>query len=240
MTTLPGGVSVTRLRVYDWPAPDGVGRAGSGAPHVHLASTVAFVVLGGTGALHTLGSEGVVQHALRPGVVVTVQPGVVHRPVNDGDLDVLVVVSTAGLPEAGDAVLTFPPTALTDTATYRAAATLPAGSDEQVAHAARVRRDLAVQGYRQLLEATAKVGAGAALRPFLDAAVRLVRPTVPHWQDVWSRTTFVESDTTAGVLEGLARGVAPHLETGRSHRLEADPAPRRYGLCGRLETWSLR
>ncbi|MBO0899244.1 cupin domain-containing protein [Cellulomonas sp. zg-ZUI222] len=246
MTSLPGGVSVSRLRVYDWPAPDGVGRAGSGTPHLHVASTEAYVVLSGTGALHTLGPEGFVEHPLRPGVVVTVQPGVVHRAVNDGDLEVLVVMSNAGLPEAGDAVMTFPPPALADTVTYRDAAALPVGgahaevTDEHVAQAVRARRDLALQGYGQLLQAAARHGAAAALRPFHEAAVRLVRPSVPHWQDLWGRTAFAATDATAAVLEGLMRGAAPHLAHGRSERVESDPAPRRYGMCGRMETWDLR
>ncbi|MBD7917958.1 cupin domain-containing protein [Cellulomonas sp. Sa3CUA2] len=245
MTRLPGGVSVNRLRVYDWPAPDGVGRAGSGTPHVHIASSEAYVVLSGTGAVHTLGPDGFAEHPLRPGVVVTVQPGVIHRAVNDGDLEVLVVMANAGLPEAGDAVITFPPVALTDTATYRDAASLPVGgahadvTDEQVAAAARARRDLALTGYGQLREAAARVGARAALQPFYEAAVRLVRPSVPRWQDLWGRTAFAETDATAGVLEGLMRGSAPHLQAGRAERLESAPAPRRYGLCGRLETWDL-
>ncbi|GIG41817.1 cupin domain-containing protein [Cellulomonas phragmiteti] len=245
MTNLPGGVSVSRLRVYDWPAPDGVGRAGSGTPHVHVASSEAYVVLAGTGALHTLGPDGYAEHPLRPGVVVTVEPGVIHRTVNDGDLEVLVVMANAGLPEAGDAVMTFPPAALTDTATYRDAATLPGAgahadvTDEQVAQAARARRDLALQGYAQLRDAADRVGPRAALHPFFEAAVRLVRPSVPRWQDLWGRTAFAENDATAAVLEGLMRGAAPHLQTGRAERRESDPVPRRYGLCGRLETWTL-
>lgn len=243
MTILPGGTSVSRLRVYDWPAPDGVGRSGSGTPHVHLASSEAYVVLAGAGALHTLGPEGYAEHDLRPGVVVTVEPGVVHRAVNDGDLEVLVVMGNAGLTESGDAVMTFPPTALTDIATYRDAASLPGAAahadvtDEQVAHAARARRDLALEGWAQLRVAAQRDGARTALQPFYDAAVRLVRPMVPRWQDLWSRTAFAESDATAGVLEGLVRGAAPHLQTGRAVRAVADPAPRRYGMCGRLETW---
>ncbi|MBO3088069.1 cupin domain-containing protein [Cellulomonas dongxiuzhuiae] len=245
MTSLPGGVSVSRLRVYDWPAPDGVGRAGSGTPHVHIASSEAYVVLSGTGAVHTLGPEGVAEHALRPGVVVTIDPGVVHRVVNDGDLEVLVVMANAGLLEAGDAVMTFPPAALTDVATYRDVASLPVGgahadvTDEQVAAAVRARRDLALVGYGQLREAVERVGARAALQPFHEAAVRLVRPSVPRWQDLWGRTAFAETDATAGVLEGLMRGSAPHLRAGRAERLESVPAPRRYGMCGRLETWDL-
>ncbi|MBF0686268.1 MAG: cupin domain-containing protein [Cellulomonas sp.] len=245
MTNLPGGVSVSRQRVYDWLAPDGVGRAGSGTPHLHLASSQAYVVLSGTGAVHTLSPDGVAEHPLRPGVLVTIQPGVIHRVVNDGDLEVLVVTSNAGLPEAGDVVMTFPPSALTDIATYRDAAALPVGgahsdvTDEQVAHAARARRDLALQGYAQLLQAVEHKGPRAALHPFFAAAVRLVRPSVPRWQDLWGRTAFAETDATAAVLEGLMRGAAPHLQAGRAERVEADPAPRGYGMSGRTQTWTL-
>ena len=245
MTNLPGGVAVSRLRVYDWLAPDGVGRAGSGTPHLHLASSEAYVVLSGTGAVHTLSPDGVAEHPLAPGVVVTIQPGVIHRVVNDGDLEVLVVMSNAGLPEVGDAVMTFPPAALTDIATYRDAAALPVGgahsdvTDQQVAQAARARRDLALLGYGQLLQAVEHKGPRAALHPFFEAAVRLVRPSVPRWQDLWGRTAFAETDATAAVLEGLMRGAAPHLQTGRAERLECDPAPRGYGMCGRTQTWTL-
>jgi len=246
MTNLPGGVSVSRLRVYDWPAPDGVGRAGSGTPHLHLASTEAYVVLSGTGAVHTLSTDGFAEHPLRRGVVVTIQPGVIHRAVNDGDLEVVVVMSNAGLPESGDAIMTFPPASLVDLATYREAATLPSGvgahaeaTDEQVAHAARARRDLALQGYAQLREVAERTSPRAALQPFFEAAVRLVRPSVPRWQDLWGRTAFAETDATAAVLEGLMRGAAPHLQVGRAERIESAPAPRRYGMCGRLETWAV-
>ncbi|MFS0705669.1 cupin domain-containing protein [Cellulomonas sp. 179-A 9B4 NHS] len=245
MTTLPGGVSVSRLRVYDWASPDGVGLAGSGTPHMHLASAEAYVVLSGTGAVHTLGPDGFAEHRLAPGVVVQMRPGVIHRAVNDGDLEVLVVMSNAGLPEAGDAVMTFPAAVLADGATYREAATLPTGgtrgtvTDADVAAAARARRDLALEGYAALLAAAERQGPRAALLPFYEAAVRLVRPQVPRWQDLWGRTAFADTDGTARVLEGLMRGVAPHLQLARAERIEAAPAPRRYGMCGRLQTWDL-
>uniref|UniRef100_UPI0028ECB2AD cupin domain-containing protein n=1 Tax=uncultured Cellulomonas sp. TaxID=189682 RepID=UPI0028ECB2AD len=143
MSGLPGGVSVSHLRVYDWPARDGVGLAGSGSPHLHVVSSEAYVVLGGTGSVHTLGPAGLAVHPLQPGSIVSFGPGVVHRAVNDGELEVLVLMSNAGLPEAGDAVLTFPASVLADPAAYRAAATLPGpdASDDELAAAARRRRD---------------------------------------------------------------------------------------------------
>ena len=239
MNGLPGGVSVSHLRVYDWPASDGVGLSGSGSPHLHVVSSEAYVVLGGSGSVHTLGPSGSTVHPLRPGSIVSFGPGVVHRAVNDGDLEVLVLMSNAGLPEAGDAVLTFPAAVLADPVAYRAAAMLPGGSasDDEIAAAARRRRDLALEGYAELGDAVDRLGAAAALEPLHEAAARIVRTFVPHWQDVWTRTVYRETESTAAALEGLVRGVAPHLGRGVATATEADPAPRRYGMCGRLQTW---
>ncbi|MDC7123262.1 cupin domain-containing protein [Cellulomonas fimi] len=241
MSLLPGGVSVSHLRVYDWPAPDGVGRAGSGSPHLHTVSAEAYVVLGGTGAVHTLGPDGFVEHRLTVGDVVRFDPGVVHRAVNDGDLEVLVVMGNAGLPEAGDAVLTFPPQVLADPDAYRAAAALPGpdASDDALAAAARRRRDLALEGYAGLLDDVRRLGAAQALRPVHEAAARLVRPSVPDWQDRWTRGVLPESDGTARALDGLVRGDTGHLASALVRAARPDPAPRRYGMCGRLQTWPL-
>ena len=71
-------------------------------------------MLGGRGAVQTLSGEGYDEQALAPGVMLWFTPGTVHRLVNDGELDILVVMQNAGLPEAGDAVLTFPPEILGD------------------------------------------------------------------------------------------------------------------------------
>jgi len=239
MSGLPGGVSVSHLRVYDWAAPDGVGLAGSGSPHLHVVSSEAYVVLGGAGSVHTLGPDGFAVHPLRPGAIVSFGPGVVHRAVNDGDLEVLVLMSNAGLPEAGDAVLTFPTQVLADPAAYRAAAALPGpgASDDELAAAARRRRDLALEGYAQLGEAVDRIGPAAALTPLHDAAARIVRTLVPRWQELWTRTVYAETELTAGALEGLIRGVAPHLARGSVTTVDPAPAPRRYGMCGRLQTW---
>jgi len=120
--------AVTMLEVYDWIAPDGL-RGGSA--HVHLASTEGYVVLAGHGRLQTLGTRGYTESELHPGDCLWFTPGIIHRLVNEGGLRLLVVMSNAGLPEAGDAVLTFPPEILADPAAlegfFAAAVRLVAG-----------------------------------------------------------------------------------------------------------------
>lgn len=121
----PGGTSVSHLTVYDWPTTDGAGLVGGGTPHLHTASAEGYVVLAGTGSVQTLGPDGYAEHPLAAGTLLWFEPGVVHRLVNDGGLEILVVMSNAGLPEAGDAIMTFPADVLADAERYREAATLP-------------------------------------------------------------------------------------------------------------------
>ncbi|GAB3933930.1 hypothetical protein GCM10027614_05990 [Micromonospora vulcania] len=52
---LPGGVGVSRLRVYDTVALDGLV---GGTPHVHLCCTEGYVVTDGEGAVQTLTATG--------------------------------------------------------------------------------------------------------------------------------------------------------------------------------------
>src|SRR5580693_1077499 len=174
----PGATGVTVLDVYDWPAPDGLP---GGSAHVHLASTEGYVVLSGAGRLQTLGERGYAETPLRPGECLWFTPGTIHRLVNDGELRLLVVMQNAGLPEHGDAVLTFPPEVLADPAAYARAASLTGGdidhgdndhADEALAAAARRRARLAVEGYLALRDQVAARGP-AALDAFYAAALRL-------------------------------------------------------------------
>lgn len=239
----PGGTSVSRLRVYDWPAPDGAGLAGSGTPHLHTASAEGYVVIGGAGCVQTLSSEGYAEHELRPGAVVWFSPGVVHRLVNDGGLDILVVMSNAGLPEAGDAVLTFPPDVLADPDRYAEAAALPpqrpdAPDDDTVAAAARARRDLALQGYAAL-RAGVEAHGPRALADLHAAAARLVRHRVLEWTGIVRSGVEATTASTVAALAALADGDGTHLGHGAVVATGTRPAPRRYGMCGRLETVDL-
>jgi mannose-6-phosphate isomerase-like protein (cupin superfamily) len=232
----PGGTAVSRVRIYDWPAPDGL-RGGS--PHIHLVCTEGYVVTGGAGRLQTLGPDGDVEVPLKVGDVVWFTPGVIHRAVNDGGLEVLVVMQNAGLPEAGDAVMTMPPAILADRERYAAEMALATPErmepgDEPVA---RRRRDLAVEGFLALRERVRADGPDA-LDEFYRAARLLVEPRLAGWERRWSDGPLAAAEQTGRQLTDLRQppGRSPsHLREGGVFALAA---PReRYGMCGRLSTY---
>ena len=240
--SFPGATAVTMLEVYDWIAPDGL-RGGSA--HVHLASTEGYVVLAGHGRLQTLGARGYTESELHPGDCLWFTPGIIHRLVNEGGLRLLVVMSNAGLPEAGDAVLTFPPEILADPAAYARAATLPANGtpepgalgrgapqDSALENAVR-RRDLAIEGYLALRDQFAEQGA-AALEGFFAAAVRLVAGRVPWWRQRWQAGAFAAAAATGCQLDQLADGDADYLAAGVLRQIACPAGPAEYGMCGLL------
>ena len=232
--SFPGATALTVLDVYDWVAPDGV-RGGSA--HVHLASAEGYLVLAGRGRLQTLGACGYAESELGPGDCLWFTPGIIHRLVNEGGLRLLVVMQNAGLPEAGDAVLTFPPEVLADPLAYARAAGLPAGSsDEALAEAARRRRNLAIEGYLALRDRVAADGP-PALEEFFAAAVRLVAGRVPRWRGRWRDGAFGAAAATGGQLDKIADADAGYLAGGVLRRIAAPSGPPGYGMCGRLTSY---
>jgi mannose-6-phosphate isomerase-like protein (cupin superfamily) len=242
----PGATGVTVLDVYDWPAPDGLP---GGSAHVHLASTEGYVVLSGAGRLQTLGERGYAETRLHPGECLWFTPGTIHRLVNDGGLRLLIVMQNAGLPEHGDAVLTFPPPVLADPAAYTSAASLASGDvgsadnqgadnqgDEVLAAAARRRAGLAVQGYLALRDQVADRGP-AALDDFYAAALRLTAEHAADWRDRWHSGALAVAELTGGHLAEIGERVAGHLESAGLFRIEPSDGPRAYGMCGRLTTY---
>ena len=231
MSGFPGGTAVSHLRVYDWPAADGLA---GGSPHLHTASTEGYVVVRGTGALETLSAAGYASTPLSPGTLLWFTPGTVHRLVNtSGDLELVVVMQNAGLPEAGDAVLTYPPDVLADPQAYRAATALPPDAAED---AARRRRDLAVAGYLALRERVGSEGPGA-LAELHAAAVALVRDRAAGWRHPWERGPRSQVDATGAHLADLAAGRGPHLARAAVHL--APGTSGLPGMCGRLRVWDL-
>jgi mannose-6-phosphate isomerase-like protein (cupin superfamily) len=226
----PGATALTLLDVYEWETPDGL-RGGSA--HVHLASAEGYVVLSGAGRLQTLGEHGYAQTELRPGDCLWFTPGTIHRLVNDGGLRLLVVMQNAGLPEHGDAVLTFPPDILADRTAYAKAASLDGGPPQE---RARQRRDLALEGYLALRDRVAADGP-AALDDFFAAAVRLAAGQVADWRERWRGGAMATAALTGVHLDEIAAGVTGHLASAGLWRIERPPAERGYGMCGRLTTY---
>ncbi|MFF9676175.1 cupin [Streptomyces eurythermus] len=202
---LPGVVGLSHLSAYDWEAADGV-RGGS--PHLHLVGTEAYVVTGGRGAVQTLGPDGYRDIPLRPGTVAWFTPGTAHRMVRGGGLRVTVLMRNSGLPEAGDAVFTFPPEVLADPERYAAAAALPPGTGPRTEAAARRRRDLAVEGCLGLREALVTGDAGP-YRDFQRAAARLVRAEVPRWRELWLHRDEYALPGTTPPYDGRGYGWEP-------------------------------
>ena len=240
----PGATAITVLDVYDWVAPDGLP---GGSAHVHLASTEGYVVASGAGRLQTLGERGYAETPLRPGDCLWFTPGTIHRLVNEGDLRLFVVMQNAGLPEHGDAVLTFPPEILADPDAYARAATLPSGpvagepgddgaDENSLGAAARRRASLAVEGYLALRERVLESGPGA-LDDFYAAALRLAGQRTDDWRGRWRAGALATAELTGEHLDEIGAGVAGHLDTAGLWRIQRPAQERSYGMCGRLTTY---
>jgi mannose-6-phosphate isomerase-like protein (cupin superfamily) len=225
-THLPGAIGVSRLSVYDTTAPDGLL---GGTPHMHLTCSEGYIVLGGSGHVQTLSGEGYRETALSVGTVAWFRPGTIHRLVNDGGLQIVVVMQNSGLPEAGDAVLTFPPAVLADPDAYRAAATLPGGPD--LAPAFR-RRDLAVTGFLAM-----RAAGPSAFEDFCRAAAALVAPRLAQWRQRWESGALAAALETGRQLDSLEKSDISYLANGGVEALPGPTEHGRHGMCGLLDTY---
>ncbi|HEX5859310.1 MAG TPA: cupin domain-containing protein [Microbacterium sp.] len=242
MTVFPGGTSVSRLRVYGDAEGFGAGPDGlcGGTPHVHTVSTEAYVVTAGTGALQTLDRTGYREHALAPGSIVWFAPGTIHRVINGGGLEVVVVMSNRGLPEAGDAVMTFDDDVLADAGRYGEAARLPdAAADRSgAARAARARRDAAVHGFLAL-RAAARSGDLAPLERFYDRAAALVAPRTGEWSRLRDESVLADARRGDELLAAIAAGSPALLGTAEPRSTSGADGDRRFGMCGLLRTYDV-
>ncbi|WP_370943844.1 cupin [Amycolatopsis sp. cg5] len=226
---LPGAIGLSHLSAYQWEAADGVC---GGSPHLHLACTEAYVVTGGRGAVQTLGADGYRETELEAGVIAWFSPGTVHRMVQRDDLRITVLMQNSGLPEAGDAVFTFPPDYLADPAEYAKAAAPP--QDEAQA---RKRRDLAISGYLPIRDAL-RDGDSEPFTAFQSAAVALTQPKVEQWFPHWRAGALAAAELTGEHLKALANGDAGHL--AQAGVRVAEPAKRDgFGMCGRRAEYEI-
>ncbi|GAA3870305.1 cupin [Streptomyces sedi] len=231
---LPGAIGLSHLSAYEWEAADGVC---GGSPHLHLVCTEAYVVTGGRGAVQTLAPGGFREVPLEAGSVAWFAPGTVHRMVQGGDLRITVLMQNSGLPEAGDAVFTFPPEVLADPERYAEAAGLPAKSGPEAEAAARRRRDLAIEGYRPL-RAALEAGDPGPYREFQRTAAELVRHRVPAWRELWRAGALATAERTGRQLDALEAGDPAYLAGAEAY----DAVPSRlggFGMCGRRDEYEV-
>ncbi|MFE0413893.1 cupin [Streptomyces tendae] len=230
----PAAVGVSRLTVYDWPTVEGL--PGGGTPHLHLTCSEGYVVTAGRGAVQTLTTSGFEETPLEPGTVAWFTPGTIHRLVNDGGLEITVVMQNSGLPEAGDAVLTLPQDRLTDPDTYADAIRIPTDlPDAEQARIARARRDVATRRFLELRAATQN-GDPEPLAAFQRAAAELVRPRLDDWERRWRDGANAAAEATRAQLDALRGKDGGHLTAARVSA--TGPAARgRFGMCGRLAVY---
>jgi mannose-6-phosphate isomerase-like protein (cupin superfamily) len=233
---LPGGISVTHLRVYNTRAADGLI---GGSPHMHFACAEAYLVTNGQGSVQTLSSEGFREIPLSAGSLVWFTPGLIHRLINlDGRLEIFALMENAGLPEHGDSVFTFPLEHLEDEHSYFQLASLD-GARSVVANkreAAERRRDLAVEGFLVLRR---ELEQGGSLRDFYGRAVRLMQPKEPTWRAIWEAGPVSTIRRTKAFLDDLGAGSSVYLNRGRVFEIPVDPGreERKLGMCGTLRPY---
>jgi mannose-6-phosphate isomerase-like protein (cupin superfamily) len=237
---ISGGIGISYLRVYTTKAPDGLA---GGCPHMHFACTESYAVLEGRGRVQILGYEGYREVPLQPGTLLWYTPGIIHRLVNeDGNLKLLVIMQNAGLPEAGDHVLSFPFDILADREAYYRHASL-ADAEGRVyasdAEAAFKRRDLAVTGFLQIRERYEKEGA-KVMEEFFNLGAELLHDKIPDWRAVWEGKILKGTcKVTENHLNAMESFRLSHLKQGHAFSLPSPVTPERFGFCGWLSPYDL-
>jgi len=146
-------------------------------------------------------------------------------------------MGNSGLPEAGDAVLTFPAEVLADPDRYATAVALPdGGAPGADVTAAYRRRDLAVEGFTGLRAAVERDGP-SAMAAFYAAAVGLKQPVLDTWAQRWRTGAHRAATATGEQLAALRRGDPSHLFDAAVRALPGPSEHGRLGMCGLLDTY---
>jgi len=236
---LPGGTSVSHVRVYDTVGPDGLA---GGSPHLHTVCTEAYLVISGDGLVQSLSAEGYAETRLVAGTIAWFSPGTIHRLINlDGRLELYVLMSNAGLPEAGDMILAFAPDLLADSDGYRRVTDLPADArtDADSPDPAMRRRDLAVDGFHHWRRKVESHGP-RALEPLYTAAVDLLGERPHGWAELLAGDPSIDLERSRAQTAALTRAdrseAAARLRQSAIRSTSLHPDTRRMGCCGTLGT----
>jgi mannose-6-phosphate isomerase-like protein (cupin superfamily) len=231
--SLPAGVGLTHIKVYDQPQPDGVI---AGTAHIHCVCSEMYYILAGTGQMELLSVEGFQVVDIQPHKLVIFRPGVIHRCLNpQGNLEILAIMQNGGLPERGDFVITLPQDVLTSPAAYAAAIRVANQAD------AIRRRDLASTGFETLKAAMLRSREEGleALRQFYRAACKIISPKVDGFEWVLKSGPQAELKDALDAVDFLRVGRTDHFENARSTAIfPMNDAPK-LGMCGELLPYAL-
>ena len=225
--TLPGGILISRVNVYNNMSPDG---QRSGTPHIHLACDEMYYGLSGTGFVELIGYDGFERLPVTPGNAVCFTPGTIHRLINpDGNLVILVIMQNKGLPERGDVAICFPPDTLSSQTLYQEAMRI---DDDD---SAQRRRDLAVLGFNRLRQAfddSLETGR-QLLEEFYQFAIQRTRDQYSEWRQVIKQGPHIEVKRSLQILDALEDGSIESLQLGRASTAETIPQTT-LGYCGHI------
>ena len=229
MARMPGAILMTRLTVYDTKTPDGqIG----GTPHVHLACSEMYVILGGDGALEIIDNNGFSRVDFKPQDALLFTPGTIHRLINpNGDVEILVLMQNSGLPERGDNVVCFTDDWLSSDSAYQEAMRI-----ESIEDAYR-RRDRGVEGFLALKAAfNSSMDAGrAALRRFYELAEERTAAQHVEWREMIEQGALLEAQNSLAQLDMLQNGDLSYLQGSELHVITGnDSTP---GFCGHLNRY---
>ena len=127
--------------------------------------------------------------------------------------------------------MTFPPDHLSPE-TYPKASSLLDADGTPSPERARVRRDLAVEGFTELKRQWRR-GNHSAYEDFCAAAVRLVQPRLDSWEKTVTDGALAAAHTALRQISALKRDDFNHLFEAQVSRI-ARPSRQTLGMCGFL------
>ena len=225
---LPGGIGLSRIKVYEQPGPDGV--IGGGA-HFHSVSAESYYVVSGYGELELLSYSGFEVLKLEPNMVIYFQPGVIHRVCNPNkNLVILSIMQNGGVAERTDFFLTFPMDIIADARSYQQAMRSKNLTE------ALARRDLSIKGYRVLREAMENEPAGGRelLEQLYRRAQELMKEKFGGLEWFINNCVLPETKASHDAIEFLRDGNTTYLQKALWDQAIPETLEEFDGITGRI------
>ena len=155
--------------------------------------------------------------------------------MNDGDLEIIIVMQNGGLPEAGDCVLSLPHSYLKDSTSIGRwqtclLRTRVANRSRRTRSAERICRWPVLSNYGPRVEQEGP----QALDEFYRSAAALTHDQLEEWRELWHNGAERAVATTGDQLRALESVELAHLQDGALREANPRPGSPRPGMCGRI------